>query len=72
MRDCDADGPLMIQITKLYQTVDALDFHAFGRVLSGTVRQGQQVKVLGEGYSQDDEEDMVMATVERVWVNETR
>ncbi|PWN23949.1 putative ribosomal elongation factor EF-2 [Microstroma glucosiphilum] len=72
MGQCDADGPLVIQIAKLYQTIDAQDFRAFGRVLSGTVRVGDRVKVLGEGYTQDDEEDLVMATVEGVWVNETR
>lgn len=72
MRQCSADGPLVIQIAKLYQTIDAQDFRAFGRVLSGTVRVGDRVKVLGEGYTQDDEEDMVMATVEGVWVSETR
>ena len=69
---CDPDGPLVVQVTKLYQTIDALDFRAFGRVLSGTVRPGTEVKVLGEGYSQDDEEDMVVTGIDNVWINETR
>ncbi|KAN0064841.1 hypothetical protein ACQY0O_001898 [Thecaphora frezii] len=72
MAACDADGPLVVQVTKLYQTIDATDFRAFGRVLSGTIRPGTGVKVLGEGYSQEDEEDMVLATVENTWINETR
>ncbi|CAO1630088.1 unnamed protein product [Sympodiomycopsis kandeliae] len=72
MRSCDAEGPLVIQVTKLYQTIDALDFRAFGRVMSGTAHVGDRVKVLGEGYSQDDEEDMVSATIDGVWVSETR
>ena len=29
-------GPLMLHVTKLYPTPDATQFHAFGRVLSGT------------------------------------
>lgn len=72
MLQCDADGPLVIQIAKLYQTTDAQEFRAFGRVLSGTVKVGDRVRVLGEGYNQDDEEDMVSATVQGVWVSETR
>lgn len=72
MRRCDSEGPLVVAVSKLFQTTDALDFRAFGRVLSGTVKVGDRVRVLGEGFSQDDDEDSVMATVEGVWVNETR
>ena len=72
MMECDSEGPVMVQITKLYPSEDAQDFHAFGRVLSGTVRKGMQVKVLGEGYSAEDEEDMAVQVVENVWVNESR
>ncbi|TGZ79772.1 P-loop containing nucleoside triphosphate hydrolase protein [Ascodesmis nigricans] len=72
METCDPEGPLVIQITKLYHTSDAKDFMSFGRVMSGTVSPGQQVRVLGEGYTLDDEEDMVLATVNDCWINETR
>ncbi|RUS27799.1 hypothetical protein BC938DRAFT_482716 [Jimgerdemannia flammicorona] len=72
MRDCDANGPLMIHITKLYSTEDATGFDAFGRVMSGTVKRGQMVRVLGEGYSIEDEEDMTVQKVESVWVFESR
>ncbi|KZS93540.1 Calreticulin-domain-containing protein [Sistotremastrum niveocremeum HHB9708] len=72
MSSCDRTGPLVIQITKLYHTPDAQAFRAFGRVLSGTVRKGAEVKVLGEGYSPEDEEDMVKSVVETIWINESR
>ncbi|KAJ7116809.1 Calreticulin family-domain-containing protein [Mycena crocata] len=72
MKACDAEGPVMVQITKLYQTTDAQSFRAFGRVLSGTVRKGMEIKVLGEGYSPEDEEDMMKATIEDVWISESR
>ncbi|KAI0690740.1 Calreticulin family-domain-containing protein [Cytidiella melzeri] len=72
MQNCDPEGPLMINITKLYQTTDAQSFRTFGRVLSGTLRKGMDVKVLGEGYSPEDEEDMVKAYVEDIWINEAR
>jgi len=72
MEKCDQDGPLVVQISKLYNTSDATGFHSFGRVMSGTARPGSQVRVLGEGYSIDDEEDMSMATISDVWIAETR
>ncbi|KAF4612297.1 hypothetical protein D9613_004072 [Agrocybe pediades] len=72
MKSCDPEGPVMVQITKLYHTTDAQSFRSFGRVISGTLRKGMNVKVLGEGYSPEDEEDMMKATVEDLWLNESR
>lgn len=72
MKACDQDGPLVVQVSKLFHTSDATGFSSFGRVLSGTARPGQQVRVLGEGYSVDDEEDMSLATISDVWIAETR
>lgn len=59
-------------MTKLYHTADAEQFRAFGRVMSGTVKAGQVVKVLGEGYSLEDEEDMISAIVEGIMIDESR
>ncbi|ORY31376.1 116 kda u5 small nuclear ribonucleoprotein component [Naematelia encephala] len=72
MIKCDPDGPTVIHVTKLYHTSDAQEFRAFGRVMSGSVRKGQSVKVLGEGYSLEDEEDMVSAVVEGIMIDESR
>lgn len=72
MKECDQDGPLIVQISKLFNTSDARGFYSFGRVMSGTARPNAQVRVLGEGYSIDDEEDMTMATISDVWIAETR
>jgi U5 small nuclear ribonucleoprotein component len=72
MKKCDQDGPLVVQISKLFNTSDATGFYSFGRVMSGTARPGSQVRVLGEGYSIDDEEDMSLATISDVWIAETR
>jgi len=62
----------MVQIAKLYHTTDAQNFRAFGRVISGTLKKGLEVKVLGEGYSPEDEEDMVKAIVEDLWISQAR
>ena len=72
MKACDPDGPVMVQVAKLYHTTDAQSFRAFGRVISGTLKKGLEVKVLGEGYSPEDEEDMVKATVEDLWISQAR
>ncbi|TVY38655.1 116 kDa U5 small nuclear ribonucleoprotein component [Lachnellula occidentalis] len=72
IENCDQDGPLIVQISKLFNTSDATGFNSFGRVMSGTARLGTQVRVLGEGYSIDDEEDMSLATISDVWIAESR
>jgi len=72
MKTCDPEGPVMVQVAKLYHTMDAQSFRAFGRILSGTLRKGMQIKVLGEGYSPEDEEDMMKCTVEDIWIHQSR
>ncbi|KAM7222564.1 P-loop containing nucleoside triphosphate hydrolase protein [Rhypophila decipiens] len=70
--DCDQNGPLVVYITKLFSSPDAKSFYSFGRVMSGIARPGMDVRVLGEGYSIDDEEDMAMARISGVHIAETR
>lgn len=72
MLSCSSNGPTVVHITKLYHTSDAQDFRAFGRVISGVVNKGMVVKVLGEGYSPEDEEDMVKVGVEDIWIASAR
>ncbi|KAL4981359.1 P-loop containing nucleoside triphosphate hydrolase protein [Aspergillus falconensis] len=72
MANCDPDGPLVVHVTKLLASTDASRFNALGKILSGTARPGLQVRVLGEGYTPDDEEDMVNATISDTWIAETR
>ncbi|KIY65966.1 Calreticulin-domain-containing protein [Cylindrobasidium torrendii FP15055 ss-10] len=72
MKECDAEAPVMVHVTKLYHTMDAQSFRAFGRVMSGTLRKGAEIKVLGEGYSPEDEEDMMKVTVDDLWISEAR
>ena len=44
----DKDGPLLINIVKYYNKPDCKTFDAFGRVISGTIKLGQKVKIMGE------------------------
>ena len=65
---CDPNGPLVLHVTKTYSTTDATQFHCLARILSGTVKKGQKVKILGEGYTLDDEEDMSEASITEVLI----
>jgi U5 small nuclear ribonucleoprotein component len=72
MLKTDPNGPLMIHVTKLYASSQphastaGQSFSALGRIYSGTVKAGDKVKVMGEAYSPEDDEDMAFATVESV------
>lgn len=72
MKMCNAKGPTVIHVAKLFPKPDCSAFDAFGRVMSGYVRPGQRVKVLGEGYTPEDEEDSASATVTNVWIYQAR
>lgn len=72
IRTCDPNAPLVMNVTKLFPSADASEFYSLGRVLSGTLERGQHIKVLGEGYTVEDEEDMATATAENIWIPETR
>lgn len=66
MENCDPRGPLMIHCCKLYSSPDGQTFLTLGRVYSGTIKPGDRVRVLGEAYSPQDDEDVAIATVESV------
>lgn len=72
MMECDSKGPLFIYITKLYEKEDLSAFDAFGRVMSGTIKVGDEVKVLGESYSKEDQEDMTVKKVTKLSIQQTR
>lgn len=72
MSTCDADGPLVVHVTKLFSSPDAKTFDAFGRVMSGTVAPDQQVRVLGESYSLEDEEDSTNAVITATYLGCSR
>ncbi|KAJ2007297.1 hypothetical protein GGI04_001575 [Coemansia thaxteri] len=68
MRNCSADGPLVISVVKQYPSSDASQFFVLGRIFSGTVTADQRVRVLGESYAPGDDEDMALATVSGAWL----
>ena len=74
MKNCDSSShaPFMLHIAKLIPRADASEFDSFGRVFSGTVKLGDMVRVLGEGFSVDDEEDMSIKQITKIWIYEAR
>jgi len=72
MMQCESEGPLMVHTTKLFPTEDGTSFHVFGRVMSGTLYANQEVRILGENYTLQDEEDSRLGQVGRLWIAEAR
>eukprot|EP00873_Tetraselmis_striata_P045198 jgi/Tetstr1/465462/TSEL_010146.t1 len=72
MAACDPRGPLAVHVAKLFPKPDCSGFDVFGRIMSGTLKPGDRVRVLGEGYSPDDEEDSAVAEVGAVSVLQAR
>ena len=69
---CRTDGPVVVHTTKQYSTTDASSFHVFGLVICGTLYAGQPIKILGERYSPDDEEDSRIMNVGKLFTYQSR
>jgi 116 kDa U5 small nuclear ribonucleoprotein component len=67
-RECNASGPVVVYVAKLFPKPDCSAFDAYGRVFSGSLQTGDRVRVLGEAYTPDDEEDSSVAEVSKLWV----
>ena len=50
VRNCDAEGPLMVYISKMIPSADKGRFFAFGRVFAGKIATGSKVRILGPNY----------------------
>mmetsp|Transcript_147473 Transcript_147473/g.209338 ORF Transcript_147473/g.209338 Transcript_147473/m.209338 type:complete len:839 (-) Transcript_147473:79-2595(-) len=56
--NCDANGPLMMYVSKMVPTPDNGRFYAFGRVFSGTIASGQKVRLMGPNFSPGSTTDL--------------
>lgn len=63
------DGPLIVHIVKHYNSTNMASFSLFGRVVSGVLTKGMQVRCLGES---DDLEDQSTATIEAIHIFQSR
>ena len=67
-----ADGPLLLNIVKLYHAKDYKSFYAFGRVVSGTIKKGDRLKIMGENYLAGDEEDLFVKNAGKIYLLQGR
>lgn len=65
VRDCDPKGPLMLYVSKMVPALDKGRFYAFGRVFSGTVRAGLNVRIQGPNYVPGGKTDLFLKSVQR-------
>lgn len=72
MKKLDHTGYLMVHTVKNYHRPDCKAFDVFGRVMSGTIFRGDRIKIFGEAYSLDDDEDMTIREVSNLWIYEGR
>lgn len=56
----------MIFISKMVPTNDKGRFYAFGRVFSGTVSNGQKVRIMGPNYTPGSKKDLYVQNIQRV------
>merc|ERR1711865_11065 len=65
IRKCDADGPLMLYVSKMIPAADKGRFFAFGRVFSGKVSTGMKVRIMGPNYIPGQKKDLYVKNVQR-------
>jgi len=65
IKNCDAEAPLMMYISKMVPTTDKGRFYAFGRVFAGKVGSGQKVRIMGPNYVPGKKEDLYEKSIQR-------
>merc|ERR1712141_46761 len=65
MKNCDPQGPLMMDISKMVPTSDKGRFYAFGRVFSGKIATGQKVRIMGPNFTPGKKEDLYEKSIQR-------
>ena len=69
---CDPKGPLCVQVLKLIYNEYGNNFYSLGRIISGTLKKGAMLRVMGEGYTLEEEEDCLLKEAERLWLPQAR
>ena len=70
MLNCDMneDAPLVMHVSKLFNTAEDQKFVTLARVVSGIATAGQKVLVCGEAYTMDDDEDSSVVEIQHTWI----
>jgi len=62
---CDPKGPLMMYVSKMVPTSEKGRFYAFGRVFSGVVGTGQNVRIMGPDFELGKKTDLYLKKIQR-------
>lgn len=65
VKNCDAEGPLMMYISKMVPTSDKGRFYAFGRVFAGKVATGMKCRIMGPNFTFGKKEDLYEKSIQR-------
>lgn len=65
IKNCDAEAPLMMYISKMVPTTDKGRFYAFGRVFSGKIATGMKARIMGPNYLPGKKDDLYEKTIQR-------
>jgi len=65
VRKCDVEGPMSMYISKMVPTAEKGRFIAFGRVFSGIVKTGQEIRILGPDYEHGKKRDLTIKKIQR-------
>ena len=66
------EGPLLIQTVKMYHKQDYKNFDVLGRIVSGTLKKKDRLRILGENYEVGDEEDMFVKEAHKIFLLQGR
>jgi len=64
IKNCDANAPLMMYISKMVPTSDKGRFYAFGRVFSGKISTGMKARIMGPNYLPGKNDDLYEKTIQ--------
>jgi len=56
----------------MYHTKDYKTFYVLGRILSGTIKKNDRLRIMGENYMPGDEEDLFVRNVTRLYILQGR
>merc|ERR1740123_2750836 len=65
--ECDqsASAPMSMYVSKMVPTSEKGRFYAFGRVFSGSIKTGQEIRILGPDFEMGKKKDLFVKKVQR-------
>merc|ERR1719321_45686 len=65
IKNCDANGPMVMYVSKMIPTSDKGRFYAFGRVFSGKISTGHKVRIMRANFVFGEKKDFFSKSVQR-------